>query len=118
MEAVTEPTKRKFSMSCAKWSKKRLSFIEKTASRYLLQPPGGTLPQKCRASLDLSSQPTRPYWRSFGRCPSEEQADSERRVEQVDRAIDDAVYVPYGLTGTKGWLVEGTEMAGGRDLVL
>jgi hypothetical protein len=39
--------------------------------------------------------------------PSEERAELERRVAQVDRDIDEAVYKLYGLTAAERRLVEG-----------
>lgn len=39
--------------------------------------------------------------------PSEERAELERRVAQVDRDIDEAVYALYGLTDSERRLVEG-----------
>jgi hypothetical protein len=39
--------------------------------------------------------------------PSEERAELERRIAQVDRAIDEAVYALYGLTDAERRLVEG-----------
>ena len=41
--------------------------------------------------------------------PSEERAELERRVAQVDLAIDEAVYAPYSLTDAERRLVEGQE---------
>ena len=41
--------------------------------------------------------------------PSEERADLERSVAQVNQAIDEAVYTLYGLTDRERRLVEGDQ---------
>ena len=43
-------------------------------------------------------------------APSEERAEVERRVAQVDRDIDEAVHALYGLTDAERRLVEGDEL--------